>query len=110
MPGKPDIALASMGIYVFTTEFLFDQLRRDAADPESKRDFGGDIIPYIVKHGEAGGWSGFSTNSVMRPRRRWPSRKPCRLRDRYFQAPDSHVRTLADMLLEHQLIVHLRQM
>jgi len=53
MPGKPDIALASMGIYVFTTEFLFDQLRRDADDPNSKRDFGGDIIPYIVKNGKA---------------------------------------------------------
>ena len=34
-------------------EFLFDQLRRDAATPDSKRDFGGDIIPYIVKHGKA---------------------------------------------------------
>ena len=53
MPGKPDIALASMGIYVFNTEFLFDQLRRDAEDPDSKRDFGRDIIPYIVKHGKA---------------------------------------------------------
>jgi len=53
MPGKPDIALASMGIYVFNTEFLFEQLRRDADDKESKRDFGGDIVPYIVKHGKA---------------------------------------------------------
>ncbi|WP_296678669.1 glucose-1-phosphate adenylyltransferase [Novosphingobium sp.] len=53
MPDNPDMALASMGIYVFETKFLFDQLRRDAADPESKRDFGGDIIPYIVKHGKA---------------------------------------------------------
>ncbi len=53
MPGKPDVALASMGIYVFTTEFLADQLRRDADTPGSKRDFGGDIIPYIVKHGKA---------------------------------------------------------
>jgi len=53
MPGKPDTALASMGIYVFTTEFLFDQLRRDADTQDSKRDFGGDIIPYIVKHGKA---------------------------------------------------------
>ena len=33
MPGKPDMALASMGIYVFNTKFLFEQLRRDAADP-----------------------------------------------------------------------------
>ncbi|TNE40425.1 MAG: glucose-1-phosphate adenylyltransferase [Sphingomonadales bacterium] len=53
IPGDPDHALASMGIYVFETDFLFDQLRRDADDPESKRDFGGDIIPYIVKHGKA---------------------------------------------------------
>ncbi len=53
MPGKPDIALASMGIYVFTTTFLIDQLRRDAETEGSNRDFGGDIIPYIVKHGKA---------------------------------------------------------
>ncbi len=53
IPGDPDNALASMGIYVFNTDFLFEELRRDAADPNSKRDFGGDIIPYIVKHGKA---------------------------------------------------------
>ncbi|WP_082456356.1 glucose-1-phosphate adenylyltransferase [Novosphingobium sp. Leaf2] len=53
IPGDPDHALASMGIYVFDTEFLFDQLRRDAVDPDSARDFGGDLIPYIVKHGKA---------------------------------------------------------
>jgi len=53
IPGQPDMALASMGIYVFDTEFLFDQLHRDAADPASGRDFGGDIIPYLVKHGKA---------------------------------------------------------
>jgi glucose-1-phosphate adenylyltransferase len=53
IPGTPDVALASMGIYVFETEFLFQQLRRDAADPNSSRDFGKDIIPYIVRHGKA---------------------------------------------------------
>ncbi len=53
MPDKPDMALASMGIYVFNTDFLIAELRRDAATPGSKRDFGGDIIPYIVKHGKA---------------------------------------------------------
>jgi glucose-1-phosphate adenylyltransferase len=53
MPGKPDISLASMGIYVFSTDFLFDQLRRDAEDPNSSHDFGKDIIPHIVKHGRA---------------------------------------------------------
>jgi len=53
MPGKPTMALASMGVYVFDTAFLFDQLRRDAADPHSTHDFGKDIIPYIVQHGSA---------------------------------------------------------
>jgi glucose-1-phosphate adenylyltransferase len=53
MPGKPDTSLASMGIYVFNTKFLIEELRRDADTPDSKRDFGGDIIPHIVKHGKA---------------------------------------------------------
>jgi glucose-1-phosphate adenylyltransferase len=53
IPGDEGMALASMGIYVFNTDFLFEQLYRDAADPASSRDFGGDIIPYIVKHGKA---------------------------------------------------------
>jgi glucose-1-phosphate adenylyltransferase len=53
MPGKPDKSLASMGIYVFNSEFLFEELRRDAEDQNSSHDFGKDIIPHIVKHGRA---------------------------------------------------------
>ncbi|TPP06494.1 glucose-1-phosphate adenylyltransferase [Rhizobium glycinendophyticum] len=53
IPGNPDLALASMGIYVFHTKFLMELLRRDAADPDSSRDFGKDIIPYVVKSGKA---------------------------------------------------------
>ena len=53
MPDRPDRALASMGIYVFDTKFLFEQLRRDAADPHSAHDFGKDIVPWIVKNGKA---------------------------------------------------------
>ena len=53
LPGDPDRALASMGIYVFETRFLIDQLRRDAATPGSSRDFGKDIIPHIVAGGKA---------------------------------------------------------
>ena len=53
LPGKPGRSLASMGIYVFRREFLNEQLRRDAADPASSRDFGRDVIPYLVKHGKA---------------------------------------------------------
>ena len=53
MPGKPDKALASMGIYVFDTKLLFDELKRDAADPNSEHDFGKNIIPHLVKNGKA---------------------------------------------------------
>ncbi|HZU62099.1 MAG TPA: glucose-1-phosphate adenylyltransferase [Novosphingobium sp.] len=53
IPGQPGFCLASMGIYVFETQFLFERLREDAADPASSRDFGKDIIPRIVKHGKA---------------------------------------------------------
>jgi glucose-1-phosphate adenylyltransferase len=52
-PGNPNESLASMGIYVFNTDFLIDQLKRDACDPNSSRDFGKDLIPYLVKHGNA---------------------------------------------------------
>lgn len=53
MPGHPDQALASMGIYVFEAEYLYDLLRKDAANPDSRNDFGGDIIPAIVAGGKA---------------------------------------------------------
>ena len=53
IPGKPDLALASMGIYVFRTDFLLDLLEQDAADPKSSHDFGKDLIPHIVKNGKA---------------------------------------------------------
>ena len=48
IPGNPERALVSMGIYVFNTRFLVEQLERDAATPGSSRDFGKDIIPRIV--------------------------------------------------------------
>jgi glucose-1-phosphate adenylyltransferase len=53
IPGQPDVALASLGIYVFSTRLLIDELRRDADTPGSNRDFGKDLIPYLVKHGHA---------------------------------------------------------
>jgi glucose-1-phosphate adenylyltransferase len=53
MPGKPDRSLASMGIYVFETAFLIEQLRQDAADPHSSHDFGKDVIPRLVKEARA---------------------------------------------------------
>ncbi len=53
MPGNQEMSLASMGIYVFETKFLIEQLKRDAANPASSRDFGKDIIPYLVENGVA---------------------------------------------------------
>ena len=49
MPGDPTRAFASMGIYIFNAKFLYEQLIRDADDPKSSHDFGGDIIPYLIK-------------------------------------------------------------
>jgi glucose-1-phosphate adenylyltransferase len=52
-PDDPNVTLASMGIYVFKWSFLRDLLIRDAEDPNSSRDFGGDLIPQIVAGGKA---------------------------------------------------------
>jgi glucose-1-phosphate adenylyltransferase len=48
VPGRPGVALASMGIYCFSADFLFEQLRRDAADGGSRHDFGHDILPKVI--------------------------------------------------------------
>ncbi|HYL17576.1 MAG TPA: glucose-1-phosphate adenylyltransferase [Burkholderiales bacterium] len=48
IPGQPDKALASMGIYVFNAKFLYEQVSRDTDDPHSSHDFGKDIIPHLV--------------------------------------------------------------
>ncbi|MCU0802293.1 MAG: glucose-1-phosphate adenylyltransferase [Rhodobacteraceae bacterium] len=53
IPGDPDHALASMGIYVFNWKFLRELLIKDMDDPNSSHDFGNDIIPDIVKNGKA---------------------------------------------------------
>ncbi|WP_371378034.1 glucose-1-phosphate adenylyltransferase [Thalassotalea aquiviva] len=49
VPGKPGITLASMGNYVFNTEFLFEQLEKAHESLDSSSDFGHDIIPSIIK-------------------------------------------------------------
>ena len=48
VPGRPDRSLASMGIYVFGHALLAKELARDAADPDSKHDFGHDLLPWLV--------------------------------------------------------------
>jgi len=55
MPGFPDLALASMGIYVFETAKMIELLEADRHDDASEHDFGKDIIPQIVEKGSGRG-------------------------------------------------------
>lgn len=85
MPGKPDTALASMGIYVFETAFLINLLKQDAADPNSSHDFGKDLIPHIVKNGKAVAHS-FSLSCVMSGRESEPYWRDVGTVDAFWQA------------------------
>ena len=51
-PKKPKSNLASMGIYIFTADKLFEYLQRDEDNPESSKDFGKDILPAMLQAGE----------------------------------------------------------
>ena len=53
MPGDPNTSLASMGIYVFSADYLYRLLEEDAADPDSEHDFGKNLIPKAVSEGQA---------------------------------------------------------
>lgn len=53
MPGCEDRSLASMGIYIFEAEYLYQLLEEDIHNLESKHDFGMDVIPRIVGEGKA---------------------------------------------------------
>jgi glucose-1-phosphate adenylyltransferase len=48
IPGKPDLCLASMGNYIFNTEFLYEQTIKDADTPGTQHDFGRNVIPAII--------------------------------------------------------------
>jgi len=63
LPDAPEQVFASMGNYVFTTEALCQAVTEDAANPASKHDLGGDIIPMLVERGEAAVYD-FSANVV----------------------------------------------
>ena len=53
VPGKPDVALASMGIYIFSMEFLTNALIHDAEDENSQHDFGKNIIPSAIQNAKS---------------------------------------------------------
>lgn len=85
MPGHPDLALASMGIYVFDTKFLIDLLLKDAEDPDSVHDFGKTLIPYIVENGKAIAHK-FSDSCVMTGTEKTPYWRDVGTVDAFWQA------------------------
>jgi glucose-1-phosphate adenylyltransferase len=66
MPGNPDVALASMGIYIFSAEYLYRLLEDDAADPSSDHDFGKNLIPRAVSEKQAVAHP-FSMSAIANP-------------------------------------------
>jgi glucose-1-phosphate adenylyltransferase len=85
MPGKPGVALASMGIYVFTAKYLYETLTRDFADPASSHDFGKDIIPWAVKEGVAVAHP-FGNSCVTKDKKLPPYWRDVGTIDAYWQA------------------------
>ena len=66
LPDAPEQVYASMGNYVFSTDALIDAVRKDAMDPSSKHDLGGNIIPMLVESGQADVYD-FRDNDVPGP-------------------------------------------
>jgi glucose-1-phosphate adenylyltransferase len=66
MPGRTDVSLASMGIYIFTADYLYRLLEEDAADAASSHDFGKDVVPRAVAEGEAHAHP-FSMSAISNP-------------------------------------------
>lgn len=66
MPGNPDVSLASMGIYVFSAEYLYKLLEDDANDPNSEHDFGKNLIPRAMAEQQALAHP-FSMSAVANP-------------------------------------------
>ena len=85
IPGHPDLALASMGIYVFRTDFLIELLRKDAEDKDSDHDFGKNLIPYVVKNGKAVAHR-FSDSCVMTGTEKQPYWRDVGTVDAFWQA------------------------
>jgi glucose-1-phosphate adenylyltransferase len=85
MFGRPDVALASMGIYVFDTKFLFRILAEDARDLDSSHDFGRNIIPALVRQGGAVAHH-FSKSCVRSSKEAAPYWRDVGTLDAYFAA------------------------
>lgn len=86
MPGRPDRALASMGIYVFNARFLYDQLLRDSDDGGSTHDFGRDVIPHLVAGGAKVFAHPLSRSAIPNPARSEPYWRDVGTVDAYWEA------------------------
>ena len=85
MPGSTDMSLASMGIYIFNAEYLYKELERDMADPDSDHDFGKDIIPRAVRNGD-GAAHPFSISAVTSDENEEPYWRDVGTIDAYWDA------------------------
>ncbi len=105
LPGKPQRALVSMGIYVFGKQHLLDVLRRDQEDANSSHDFGHDILPALIARGRACAYRFGRDGGRVSPDRYW---RDVGTLDAYYAAnmslldpvppldlyqPDWHIRT-----------------
>ncbi|WP_114192996.1 glucose-1-phosphate adenylyltransferase [Edaphovirga cremea] len=85
MPGHPDMALASMGIYIFNADYLFKLLEEDMSIAESTHDFGKDLIPKITEQGKA--WAHpFTISCVTSDAKRTPYWRDVGTLDAYWRA------------------------
>jgi glucose-1-phosphate adenylyltransferase len=85
IPGKPGVSLASMGIYIFNADYLYETLARDLADSASSHDFGKDIIPHAVSKGVAAAHA-FSDSCVATDNEREPYWRDVGTIDAYWAA------------------------
>lgn len=85
IPGQPDMALASMGVYIFNADYLFRLLEEDMASEESSHDFGKDLIPKITRQGAA--WAHpFSLSCVTQNSEQSPYWRDVGTLDAYWKA------------------------
>jgi len=78
-----NMALASMGVYIFSTTRLIEILKQDAENTESSHDFGKDIIPNLIKEGSVCGYRFGSESGRVTPDRYW---RDVGTLDAYYQA------------------------
>lgn len=83
IPGQPDVALASMGIYVFSTALLLDELRTDHSDASSSHDFGKDILPRLIASRKVMAYRFGGDTGRVTPDRYW---RDVGTLDAYYQA------------------------